>query len=84
MYRLPALPLRIDIIGEIGDAVVSCAIVENGKRAESNDLLLSVIICRFRDEHRIRIMMRFNHALRCSYVRGVMSADDPPRMTAAL
>ena len=56
----PALPLRIDIIGEIGDAVVSRAIVENGKRAESNDPPLSVIIYRFRNEHRIRIMMRFN------------------------
>ena len=56
----PALPLRIDIIGEIGDAVVSCAIVENGKRAESNDPPLSVIIYRFRDKHRVRIMMRFN------------------------
>ena len=56
----PALPLRIDIVGEIGDAVVSCAIVENGKRAESNNLPRSVIFYRFRDEYRVWIMMLFN------------------------
>ena len=59
MYdSLPAIADRYN--SEIGDAVVSCAIVENGKRAESNDPPLSVIIYRFRNEHRVRIMMRFN------------------------
>lgn len=60
MCRLPCPAIAVDVVGKIGDAVISRAIIENGKRAESNDPPLSVIIYRFRNEHRVRIMMRFN------------------------
>ena len=33
----PALPCRIDVIGQIGDTVISCAVIEHGERTEAND-----------------------------------------------
>lgn len=33
----PALPCRIDVIGQIGDAVIPGTIVEHGERTEADD-----------------------------------------------
>ena len=33
----PALPCRIDVIGQIGDTVISRAVIEHGERTEADD-----------------------------------------------